>query len=546
MAILFPSHYPKPPNPDDPEFVVYQILRKLPDNYTIFYSKKFKGTGSWKEEGEVDFVIFDGAKTILCLEVKGGRIAYDGKEDIWLQNDKVLSPQPDRQATEGMRALLAFLYKDGKDINFGWILGFPNCGLPSDFRPPSSVPEQVIIDEAKFNEIGVAIERASSYYIQHYNKPGVHPVAAKALVERLTRSVEFVAKVGVRVARDHQQLIEVTEEQFRVLEDLEINRRIAIRGFAGTGKTVLAGEFARRLALRGERVLLLFFNRTISNTVRRGFDRDLPIHCTRFFKLARELIDQDDPTWWRENDKKDNSDFWENDAPLRLFDIPDKLLRKYDAIIVDEGQDFRPEWYEFLERLLENKEDGRCVVFYDETQDLFGRWNDLPWGSENVARKQLRQNCRNTKSIVSYINKRHPTEMIPFSSSPEGEEVYERKVRGPDEAKQKFLADIQTSLKQDIKPGQIIVLLDKPKRESCLADISTIGRYKFESMGSYYNENSRSIQFSSINIFKGLEADIVFLFVENTELEAEINETLYVQGLRARIILYVYLFQNIE
>tara|TARA_Y100001960_G_C14527831_1_gene754567 strand:+ start:88 stop:498 length:411 start_codon:yes stop_codon:yes gene_type:complete len=136
--------------------------------------------------------------------------------------------------------------------------------------------------------------------------------------------------------------------------------------------------------------------------------------------------------------------------------------------------------------------------------------------------------------------------MIPFSSSPEGEEVYERKVRGPDEAKQKFLADIQTSLKQDIKPGQIIVLLDKPKRESCLADISTIGRYKFESMGSYYNENSRSIQFSSINIFKGLEADIVFLFVENTELEAEINETLYVQGLRARIILYVYLFQNIE
>ena len=122
--------------------------------------------------------------------------------------------------------------------------------------------------------------------------------------------------------------------------------------------------------------------------------------------------------------------------------------------------------------------------------------------------------------------------------------MHERKVRGPDEAKQKFLDDKQTALKQDIKPGQIIVLLDKPKRESCLADISTIGRYKFEAMGSYYDERSRSVQFTSINIFKGLEADIVFLFVENTELEAEISETLYVQGSRARIILYVYLLQN--
>ena len=63
-------------------------------------------------------------------------------------------------------------------------------------------------------------------------------------------------------------------------------------------------------------------------------------------------------------------------------------------------------------------------------------------------------------------------------------------------------------------------------------------------MGSYYDERSRSVQFTSINIFKGLEADIVFLFVENTELEAEISETLYVQGSRARIILYVYLLQN--
>ena len=57
MATMFPPSYPGEPNPDNPEFNVYQTMKTLPDHYTVFYSKKFKGTGSWKEEGEVDFVI---------------------------------------------------------------------------------------------------------------------------------------------------------------------------------------------------------------------------------------------------------------------------------------------------------------------------------------------------------------------------------------------------------------------------------------------------------------------------------------------------------
>ena len=83
MATMYPSQYPKPPDEKDPEFVVYQILKKLPDSYVVFYSKKFKGTGSFKEESEVDFIIFDQKHSLICLEVKGGIIQYDGKEDKW-------------------------------------------------------------------------------------------------------------------------------------------------------------------------------------------------------------------------------------------------------------------------------------------------------------------------------------------------------------------------------------------------------------------------------------------------------------------------------
>jgi hypothetical protein len=542
MAILFPSHYPKLPNPNDPEFVVYQILKTLPDNYTVFYSKKFKGTGSWKEEGEVDFVIFDGSKTLLCMEVKGGRISYIGEEDCWFQNDKLLEPQPDQQATEGMRALIKFLYREGKDLNFGWILGFPNCSLPDDFQPPSRIPKQVIIDELKFTQIQSALLGAEQYYRDHYKKPGINSVTARSLVARLNRSVEFISKIGVRIAREHQQLIQITEDQFRVLEDLEINHRVAIRGSAGTGKTVLATEFARRQAEYGKEVLLLFYNRLIANTVHRSFDKGLPIYCTRFFKFARALIEEDDPTWWQQNVSQDER-FWEFDVPLRLFEIPTENLPSYDTIIVDEGQDFRPDWYEFLEQLLGDPGESHFVVFYDEAQNIFGRWGHLPWGHTNAMRKNLKENCRNTKSIVSYVDEHYPTEMIPSQFSPEGVMVIEKIIENREDVLTNISDDIKGLLKQDVKPGEIVVLLNKPKRESCMADVRTIGKHKFESIGQYYNDRSRSIQFASLNMFKGLEANVVFLFLGGEVSEKEASELIYMEGTRARALLYVYILQ---
>ena len=541
MATLYPSQFPKAPNSDDPEFVAYQYLKTLPDNYTVFYSKKFKGTGSWKEEGEVDFVIFDGAQTLLCMEVKGGRISYDGEEDCWRQNDKLLTPQPDQQAADGMRAILKFIDREGKDLNFGWVLGFPDCLMPEDFRPPSRIPKQVIIDQEGFTNIQLALSQAEKYYKQNYAKSGIPRVAAKSLIGRLTRSVEFISKVGVRVARDSQQLIQVTEEQFRVLEDIEVNRKIAVRGFAGTGKTILATEFAKRLAARGHRTLLLFFNRTIANTVRRSFDRESPVDCKTFFAFAREVIGKQDPDWWGKNATRTDEEFWEVDVPIELFDLSTDKLEKYDAIIVDEGQDFRSDWYEYLESLLSQSGEGRFVVFYDEFQDLFGRWQELPWGGENIARKQLTENCRNTRSIISYLNHHNPTEMTPFASSPQGQAVCARRTKSNDESKELFLEDVKTLLRQGVSPGQIILLLNEPKRESCLADLTRIESTKIESLGRYYDDNSSSIRFTTINVFKGLEADVVFLFVHNETLKEKLSKALYVQGSRARVILYVYI-----
>ena len=540
MATIFPSTYPKRPDPNDPEFEVFEILRKLPDQYTVFYSKKFKGAGSWKEESEIDFIIFDGAKFLLCLEVKGGVIEYNGEQERWLQNGKQMKRSPDRQASAAMSNALSFLGPDARNLNVGWALGFPNCCLPNNFNPTSGIPGPIIIDQERFNHVEQSIQKTGQYYVEQVGRPGISSATAKSIISRLTRSIGFVTKVGVRIERDYQQLLEVTEEQYKVLEDLEINEKSIVRGFAGTGKTVLATEFARRKEKEGKKVLFLFYNRFIANKVSRSFDRDSEINCTRFQKFAKAAIDQTDTDWWNTHYRKNDDSFWEEDISLKLVDLTHDEADKFDAIIVDEGQDFKPDWFEYLEGLLVDSEESRFVVFYDEHQDVFGRWSDLPWGEKGASRKQLTENCRNTKSIINYLNDKRPTGMTPFKRSPDGEKVIERRVSGPEEAKGKILDDITGVLNEGVLPGQIVVLLNPGKKESCLADVTKIGRVKFESVSRYYDERSRSIQFTTINMFKGLEADVVFVVACERYKEKALSEILYAQGSRARTLLYVY------
>ena len=72
------------------------------------------------------------------------------------------------------------------------------------------------------------------------------------------------------LADDDRELLRLTEQQFAVLDRLRRQRRVSISGGAGTGKTVLALEKARRLAREGSGVLLTCFNRPLADNLRRS------------------------------------------------------------------------------------------------------------------------------------------------------------------------------------------------------------------------------------------------------------------------------------
>lgn len=130
MARMFPETYPKEHAPGDPEYDVFEKLRELPDDFSVIYSKKFKG-GRSREEAEIDFLIFDGRKNLICLEVKGGEIAYSGPERAWYQNGKRMTKEPDWQASTASHAVIEFLGRDGEKVNINWALAFPHCSRPA-------------------------------------------------------------------------------------------------------------------------------------------------------------------------------------------------------------------------------------------------------------------------------------------------------------------------------------------------------------------------------------------------------------------------------
>lgn len=247
---MYPEVFPGMYNQDNPEFIVYQTLKMLPDTYIIFYSKRIKDGLFGKPECEIDFIIFNQRDVIICIEVKGGVLSYDGAQDRWLQNGKVMDKSPDHQATAATYCLIHELSKEVKNVNVDWALCFPQCSLVTD-EAPLNIPLTKIIDESRILNMATEISKIEEEIRSTYKKKGMTSKEAHDFVQHMTRSIGFVQILGVRIAREENQLIQVTQEQCETLADLEINSRMIIHGSAGTGKTILAQEFAKRMEVEG-------------------------------------------------------------------------------------------------------------------------------------------------------------------------------------------------------------------------------------------------------------------------------------------------------
>ncbi|HNN93622.1 MAG TPA: hypothetical protein PKI03_15180 [Pseudomonadota bacterium] len=199
------------------------------------------------------------------------------------------------------------------------------------------------------------------------------------------------------LAKFYKIINTLTTEQYHVLDFLRAHRRASIAGCAGSGKTLVAAEKSIRMARAGISTLMLCHNPLLACRLRE-LVRGSGVEVFDFENWIHHLLQQNQRhsgAWspWAEPT--------ETEISMAFATLAHTHLR-YDAIIVDEGQDFRELWWLLVEAALRDEKNGFLYVFYDERQAL------LPHRSRPQLRQApyyLSRNCRNAGKIYQLIRR---------------------------------------------------------------------------------------------------------------------------------------------
>ena len=364
--------------------------------------------------GEIDFVVIS-TEGILCIEVKGG-IVY--REDgLWhfvnrYGRNNVKNQGPFMQAEGNMQSLRQYLRKrlDKKDplvrCQYACCVMTPDCRLNA--IGPDVIPEVLFDSDSDENELGDFFDSSFQYWSdelesKHGFRGGLLSQGdVSRAVDLLRGDFRFVPSISSIINRINRQLTSLTDEQYLLLENLDVNERLMVSGAAGTGKTLMAIEQCRRETAAGLKVLYLCFNHMIAAYVRRLTDAEgNPWDVYTLHSIMKMMVGKMDSATI-------SSEIFVSELPEHFIEhmSSETEWKPYDVVIIDEGQDLMNKRYmECIDKLvLGGIENGRWTIFYDPQQNLFqtdAEFNEVQQKLVNIsAGFRLSINCRNTKQIA--------------------------------------------------------------------------------------------------------------------------------------------------
>lgn len=187
----------------------------------------------------------------------------------------------------------------------------------------------------------------------------------------------------------------LTNEQFKVLNFINKMKKVRISGCAGSGKTLVAAEKAIRLSKSGLRVIILCHNPNLSNKIK-NLVSGSSVFVITFGQLIQNLNEYESmqQMGWNKYYEPLQEEL---DHALRI--IENKNMH-FDAVIVDEAQDFREDWWLVIDALLRKGKEQILYIFHDDNQALLPYRSVYPIEEPLV---DLSKNCRNGGKIYEFI-----------------------------------------------------------------------------------------------------------------------------------------------
>lgn len=507
--------------------VLNEMKKRFPADWTVVSNVSYMWTdSSFRRDGQVDFVVLVPNVGMAIVEVKGSRGIVIDEEGRWLRRERdgryvILHEPPPEQASRNchnLRHKISSLLGE-KDFPglYGWLVVYPNGNVQGslDMYYPDTVLEKKNLYKLKNVILSVLNGRGPA------RKGAQFTQSVMEKTEKYLTNGYFVVEpvdTESEAREDSLSIDQLTRQQYNVMKGVLELPSVAVAGPAGSGKTLIAIWKLQDALANNLQAVYVCFNKSLREFL-----------STKYPALSDSIKSVDKLFIDLTGGRPDSSDdYFTKTLPNKVdeysWDMNNK--KKYDLIIIDEGQDFGDERILALHGLLKEGT-GQWLMFYDRNQNLYQSESEPSYLPEVTFR--LYHNCRNPSAVNETTNSVCHTEVISSQGVPVGiAPTFEY-------APLNRTAEFAWSKIRDLYPdGGSVILSPRKLTNSCMnhfkkafsltltQDVSKIGCPGF-------------VVFQTIKSFKGLEGEhIVLIEVEEPQIHSVFTpEDAYVAFTRA-------------
>lgn len=501
------------------EAKVFEIFKSLlPKEWNVYYSVSWNiapDKHNRQRDLETDFILTHPEYGVLVFEVKGGQeIICDSKDEEWvsidLNGDRHNIKDPYKQARKNKYTLIDNLLdcpgfvKYTKETIYDFLCVGYGVIFPDVDRLvgqlPASAPKEITIFGNNLDNINKDLSRILNYYSKNKELDSTLPKQAHlAINARIASSFVIERTLNSWIQDEEKKIIELSKAQYDFFQISRYIKKASIYGCAGSGKTLLAIRKAEILAEAKQYVLIVCYNILLGQKFKEHFKNNPYVSAGHHYQLMADRLNLPKPIF---DDEK-------------LIDLTLSTdLGKYDAIIIDEAQDFSRDKIDLLKLLL--KEDGIEYYFWDDNQQVNQREINIPVDKELVP-LVLDTNLRNTTRIFETVKNHYHKTMQLKHSGPLGRNVEILDSYSPSNEKEWF-SRLEKKLNslitiEKVQPKDIVILTFKGK------DKSSLKSFSFTKPLSVFSDSptNNSIRIDTVRRFKGMESKVVIV----TEMDDE-------------------------
>ena len=514
------------------ELNLLEMLRTgLPDTFDVFHGLTWSTVHeSVQKFGELDLTVVSPQGQILILEVKAGSVyTHNGLiyKDYSQQKPKDIGQQLGRQHG----ALKKRLRQANMDhVQVQSFLVLPDHKLLSEGL---AYPRERVIDSTQMDQFCTLVKNSFAVLEDTPNR--------QLLLNCLSNEFELVPDVGAQISAIQSCSAHLSNGLAtwvpRIAQD---NNIYIVEATAGSGKTQLALKLLRNADLNKQRALYVCYNRPLADHIQSLAPSLTEVatfhqHCDDYAKKNGHNPDFSNPKVYDEL------------AQIYIA-ASDNFLPKFDLLVIDESQDFNPEWVEALYKEL--KSEGRLYVLGDDNQNLYDK---EPFDLPGAVRIECTDNFRSPHKVVQTINYLNLVDQrIVACSGHEGEVpglyTFDEKADSHDKALNKCLLNLWS---EGIEPSQVVVVTYRGLKNAKVMTMTQAGGKKIKRPlqvdGGNWTWTEGELKVETVNRFKGQSAPVVvFCEIDFEELNQSTKRKLFVGMTRGQLRVELVLSQRAE